>query len=188
MKTKRPLAVARAAAEQIVALLAPACERIEIAGSLRRECAYVGDIELVAIPKTYVQPVDLFGMETERLSELDDRLNALAVHLTKDGKRYKQFSWPPATSDYQVDLFIADADNWAYILMLRTGDAAFSKSMVTPHALGGLKPDPLYLAGGYVQTQWPHKVIPVPDEEELFRLWNLDYVPPAQRTSKNELP
>ena len=40
-------------AEKVKAELAPHCERIEIAGSLRRKKEFVGDIEIVAIPKDY---------------------------------------------------------------------------------------------------------------------------------------
>lgn len=45
-----PAPEARAAANRLIPLLADACERIEIAGSLRRGRAEVGDIELVALP------------------------------------------------------------------------------------------------------------------------------------------
>ncbi len=40
-------------AEKVKAQLAPHCERIEIAGSIRRKKPDVGDIEIVAIPKPY---------------------------------------------------------------------------------------------------------------------------------------
>ncbi len=40
-------------AERTKALLAPHCERIEIAGSIRRKKPHVKDIEIVAIPKSY---------------------------------------------------------------------------------------------------------------------------------------
>jgi len=46
-----PLADARVIAESLMAALGPGCERIEIAGSIRRGRPDVGDIELVAIPR-----------------------------------------------------------------------------------------------------------------------------------------
>lgn len=185
MKTKRPFDGAVKAANELMRLLEPACQRIEIAGSIRRECAYVGDIEIVAIPRYGSVEVDLFG-STETFSELDLRLADVGVRFAKNGPKYKQFAWgdTPNIDGYQIDLFLATPENLGYILMLRTGDAEFSHRMVTPQALGGLKPDSLYLANGYVQTKWPHQVIPVPDEETLFELWGLDYVPPTQRTTK----
>jgi DNA polymerase/3'-5' exonuclease PolX len=40
-------------AQETVELLRPHCERIEIAGSIRREKPEPNDIEIVAIPKPY---------------------------------------------------------------------------------------------------------------------------------------
>ncbi len=48
---KMPLAPARRLAEALVRELEPACERIEIAGSIRRGADHVGDLELLAIPR-----------------------------------------------------------------------------------------------------------------------------------------
>ncbi|MBU2597552.1 MAG: hypothetical protein KJ757_08345 [Planctomycetes bacterium] len=48
---------AKAIAEELKSLLEPACERITIAGSIRRQKPDVGDIELLCIPK-YVDGVD----------------------------------------------------------------------------------------------------------------------------------
>ncbi len=94
-KTKRaiPLALARKAAQKLLAQLEPHCERIEIAGSIRREKEEIGDIELVAIPKmgermANVQPpaqqLNLFGGApaaggtlTEKYSRLDEELTRL---------------------------------------------------------------------------------------------------------------
>jgi hypothetical protein len=58
-------ALARKLADNLIAHLAPSCERIEAAGSLRRYKPTVGDIELVCIPKinTRYAPVqaNMFG-------------------------------------------------------------------------------------------------------------------------------
>jgi len=50
---KMPFVEALAAACAIKEMLAPYCERIEIAGSVRRKKPYCKDIEIVAIPKPY---------------------------------------------------------------------------------------------------------------------------------------
>ena len=42
---------AKAIAEELKALLEPVCQRVEIAGSIRRQKPEVGDIELLVIPK-----------------------------------------------------------------------------------------------------------------------------------------
>jgi len=56
---------AQVIAEKTKALLAPYCERIEIAGSIRRKKPDVGDIELVAIPKPYNIGLFESGIATE---------------------------------------------------------------------------------------------------------------------------
>jgi DNA polymerase/3'-5' exonuclease PolX len=40
-------------ADKLIADLSPHCDRIEVAGSVRRQKPECGDIELVAIPKPY---------------------------------------------------------------------------------------------------------------------------------------
>lgn len=50
-KSKIFLADARDAAERICCLLQPAVVRIEVAGSIRRQAALVGDIEIVCRPR-----------------------------------------------------------------------------------------------------------------------------------------
>jgi DNA polymerase/3'-5' exonuclease PolX len=42
---------ARRIAEELVKILRPACSRVEIAGSIRREKSEVKDIELVAVTR-----------------------------------------------------------------------------------------------------------------------------------------
>ena len=59
-KKKWPHDKARTVACELIYLLQPFCERIKIAGSLRREKAWVGDIELLFIPKYEEQPDGLF--------------------------------------------------------------------------------------------------------------------------------
>ena len=58
-KTQRPLPEAERIAAAIVADLAPSCDRIQVAGSVRRRKEVVGDIELVLMP--HHAPAGLFG-------------------------------------------------------------------------------------------------------------------------------
>jgi DNA polymerase/3'-5' exonuclease PolX len=173
---KRPFEDVLAVALEVRDLLAPACEQIYIAGSLRREVRMISDIEIVAIPRTH-QQVDLFGVETGTISELDELLSGMSLTFSKNGDRYKKYSY----QGYQVDLFLANAANLGFILMLRTGPADYSKAMVTLRPYG-FKPLHIRVADGYVY-QIPNAAapIPVPDEETLFRLWGLDYVEPKAR-------
>ena len=85
-----PLAFATTLAKKLVDELAPYCQRIEIAGSVRRQSAEVGDIELVAIPKFAERPTvtqqNLFEPQTptslERFSVLDQKLDQMQVPIS----------------------------------------------------------------------------------------------------------
>lgn len=169
MKTKKLYAEALQVAEKLVDWLAPACDRIVIAGSIRRRCDLIGDIELVAIPTPLR---NLFGEPTgETLLDLHLR----KTDLLKNGDRYKQFM----DSGYQVDLFLAQPDTFGYILMLRTGSAAFSHSMVTPVSMGGLRPPEITVKDGQVFQHGA--LVAVPDEDALFALWKMQTPTPEQR-------
>ena len=77
-KRRIPFDEAFRLAQDAVRLLAPACQRICIAGSLRRKQATICDVELVVVPK--IEPRhDLFGQEIEGLAL--NRLNARVAEL-----------------------------------------------------------------------------------------------------------
>jgi DNA polymerase/3'-5' exonuclease PolX len=152
MKTKLKLAQAIPLAEKIKAALSPACERIEIAGSVRRRRPTVGDIEIVAIPK--LRPdlgaqLSLFGEPSKMVSALDLLLNKMVSeknHLTwggKNGDLYKNFlvQFNSDGSEIGLDLFITTAAQWGYIFALRTGPGDFNKAWVTQKSKGGARWD-----------------------------------------------
>jgi DNA polymerase/3'-5' exonuclease PolX len=171
MKTKRHYTDAIGIALEVVDLLRPACETIEIAGSLRRECALIGDIELVAVPR---YATNLLG-EPDGL-QLDWLFAEHGIKPSKDGQRYKQFAY----QDMQVDLFLADRENLGYILMLRTGPADYSKALVTAQPWG-LKPPHIRVAEGYVYSYPTNDRISLPTEAALCAAWGMDYLPPQAR-------
>ena len=51
MKERIPLAEGVKLANEVVALLETSCERLEVAGSIRRQKETVGDVEIVCIPR-----------------------------------------------------------------------------------------------------------------------------------------
>ena len=61
---------AKAIAEKIKALLESSCERVTVAGSIRRQKPDVGDIELLCIPK-YIAGVDMLDAKIQTLIHFD---------------------------------------------------------------------------------------------------------------------
>ncbi|MBI5957894.1 MAG: hypothetical protein HY866_04110 [Chloroflexi bacterium] len=79
-----PLPLTQHLAAKLVTALEPACEQIVVAGSVRRQKAQIGDIELVCIPRIEshtAEQINLFGevvgQKTTVIHYLDHRLNAL---------------------------------------------------------------------------------------------------------------
>ena len=158
-------------AKRIKAELAPHCDRIEIAGSIRRKKPEVGDIEIVCIPKPY--NVDLFE-------------SGIATVINKWEKvkgelpcKYTQRLLPDGT---KVDIFTATRDNWGLILAIRTGSAEFSHLVLCSNwARKGYKS-----VKGYLTKVSTGKIIPVREEEYLFDLIGIKYLLPENRRLMDE--
>lgn len=183
---RAPLGEAAAVADMLVALLAPACHRLTVAGSIRRGRPDVGDIELVAVPITGTIPDGMFGEgQVNRLTERIDWLLAagrLAPHPTdpKRGERYSKLLHP--ASGLQVDLFSAAPDNFGLILLIRTGPAGYSHSFVTD-----IRDRALHVSRGQLHRgslgcgAIPCQVIPTPEESDVYRAARTAFVEPKMR-------
>lgn len=175
-------------AEKLVARLAPTCERIEIGGSIRRQKAEIGDIEIVAIQCGKA----LHATLDKALSE--DRLRHTAPK--RWGEKMRSFLMTVGEREVKVDLFIVFPETWGVQFLIRTGSGIFSRNMVAVPSLGGFMPDGyrvqdgrVWLAGDralrYVKPpsiQHDAGVMETPGEADVFRLWGMDFVPPAERT------
>lgn len=91
-----PLERARKIAERIREELRPYCEKIEIAGSIRRERPEVGDIDLVALPRE--------GMETELRGRFLAATTTGSARLLAEGAENLRLV---LANGLQVDLFLA---------------------------------------------------------------------------------
>lgn len=174
-----PLNVADSLARRIVDELSPACERIEIAGSVRRRKPRVHDIDLVAIPK----PGDaLFGEDASLPTRLDYCLDTLArvrrLRFVKCGPRAMTLE-VPAVTGLRLEIWTATADTFGWIYCLRTGPADFTRRLVTPTDKGGLKPPYVAFRDGEVLIGG--RAAPCPEETDLFDLLNIRHTPPEDR-------
>ncbi|MCX6994168.1 MAG: hypothetical protein NT011_13640 [Kiritimatiellaeota bacterium] len=162
-------------AERIRAELAPYCERIEIAGSIRRRKPEVGDIEIVCIPWTFEAGLFSGGhiVVDPAFCSLVNRWPAVKGQPT--GK-YTQRRLPEGIN---IDLFIARPENWGLIFAIRTGSAAYSHNVLAAgwcragyHSMDGM------LVTFSKGSPHPH---PVREERELFNLIGLPWVEPWER-------
>jgi DNA polymerase/3'-5' exonuclease PolX len=166
-----PLAKADRIAEATRAALAPYCERIEIAGSVRRRKAFVGDLELVCIPRQLA--TGLFGDALVTDPDFCAAVNQWpAVKGTPQGK-YTQRRLPEGML---LDLFMAGAENWGLIFAIRTGSADFSRHIL---ATGWVKAG--YRSEDGRLRARDGSIIPVREEQDLFDLLGMPWVNPEAR-------
>ena len=118
-------------AVDVVRAIESHCDRCEIAGSLRRNCEEVGDIEIVCSPKVLVLK-DLFGWDEGVVREpmFEKTINGLGkvVKGNADGKMM-QIELPEGI---MIDLFIPDYSDYYRQYAIRTGSAEFCKTVLAP--------------------------------------------------------
>lgn len=177
-KVRRPYIEGLKVAMRLEAVLGPSCLRIEIAGSIRRRSATVGDIELVAIPKPRISQ-DLFGAVMEEKSALDIHLEKFPeiYQMIKSGARMKQFIY----EGLSVDLFTTDVDRWGSTFTLRTGCADFSKWLVTSRTDGGAKRVDRRVRDGLVWAIGESEPLHTPEELDFFNALGVPWVPLEKR-------
>lgn len=183
-------------AQEVVALLEPACERIEIAGSIRRRQPDVGDIEIVGQPRLKAVPGLFSAADGGYVDLLDRACGALRGLLGKRPDGEGRHAWGPrykrATyKGFALDLFaVLPPAQWGVIFTIRTGPADFSHQLVTPRGhrfiamrgpmREGLMPTDYHVRNGTV-LDGEGGVLDVPEEEDLFRLWGIEWIPPEER-------
>ena len=165
---------AKAIAEKIKAVLESSCERIELAGSIRRQKPEVRDIELLAIPKydgtidmldAKIQTLIHFGMLSYRLNKLGRKVygpkNKLLVHIP---------------SGFGVDIFSTDEQCWPVSLVVRTGGKTTNQQIATRALQRGMK---LRAYGDGFDTPDGH--FQCKSEQEVFQAVGLRYLEPWER-------
>ncbi len=159
-------------AEHWIGRLSAYCDRIKIAGSIRRKCPVVGDIEIVCIPKVITVTDGLFDKKKIRNPGFAEALKGAVILKGDpiDGK-YMQFNLPQGI---KLDLFTATRENWGFIYAIRTGSSEFSQFLAKRWVKWGYKGVDGYLTRDGVR-------IPTPTEKSFFMLLGLDVVPPAKR-------
>lgn len=159
------LAQATIIAERYRDQLAPHCERIEIAGSIRRGKPEVKDIELVAIPKPYEVGLFQSGIATV--------LDALPKVRGELPCRYTQRMLPEGIA---LDFFTATPATWGLIYAMRTGSADYSHYVL---AAGWVRRG-FKSIGGQIHDA-AGRPVATPEEEDLFALCGVPFTEPAAR-------
>ena len=161
---KYPYAEAFKIASAVLEQLKSCCIRAEIAGSVRRKKSEVGDIEIVAIPKPFE-----IGLFQSGIATVVNQWEKVKGELPC---KYTQRILP---SGIKLDLFFAEEENFGYIFAMRTGSADYShKVLANGWVREGFKSE-----GGYLVREGER--YEVREEEDLFKLIGVRYVPPEDR-------
>jgi len=99
------LEVAQKIAAEVIKRVSQYCQKIEVAGSIRRQKEIVHDIDIVLIPS---DPWNLEGEVLALARPLQPKLS---------GGKLKRFTFNGA----QIDLYYAAPETWATLLLIRTG-------------------------------------------------------------------
>lgn len=184
---KYPLATAEAVAADLVARLTPHCERIIVAGSIRRRRPMVGDVEIVYVPKfgTARLPGDLFSQAGVEL--VAHALNGMRI----DGTIVQRLSvkGTPAwgeknklavhtASGIPVDFFRASENNWFNYLVCRTGGAENNKRIAMAAQAKGWMWNPYEEGFSSRDFRHYHRCT---SEESVFEFVGLPYLAPEAR-------
>ena len=155
-------------ADQIVEILAPYCEKIAIAGSVRRRRGIVNDIDLVVIPK------DWQGLRKRCLAK---------CRLVLDGAEIFTVT---TVNDVQLDIFTAHApgqdlagglaSNWGSVLLCRTGSKEHNVWLCKKAVEKGWKWSPPH---GILNAH--NEILASETEEDIFKRLGLEYIEPERR-------
>lgn len=190
---KFELESARRMVGELADLIRPACDRLEVGGSIRRGAPYVKDAELLVIPAD------------ERAAGLWDWIDGMvevgeiekAIYIDKNGRQSSRWGQKYRGILFQgikVEIFLATPVNWGFQKWLRTGpgDAntyimsylIFNRAPI--HFVDGdgwyspgnlwQKPKDKWLAEDKVQLN-------IPAEDTLFALLGMPYLPPNERSA-----
>lgn len=184
-KLRWPAGLACRIGDELVAALAPHCERVCIAGSLRRNKPDVGDIEILYVPRIgqIRRPGSLFtesGSLADELLECWLTTGVLDKRLNKNGHP----AWGPlnklarhTASGISVDLFATTSEHWFVSLVVRTGSAAMNIELAASGLRRGMK---LHGYGVIERIATGEQIVPN-SEQEVFELLGVPYREPHER-------
>jgi DNA polymerase/3'-5' exonuclease PolX len=158
-------------AQEVVSNLEPFCEKILICGSIRRLKPEVNDIDIVALPKM----VPVIGMfdEIQNYQREPGFIHAISkmqqLKGNANGKYTQRFY-----RGMKVEIAIATPRNFGNLVLIRTGNAEFSKRMMTKALKMGFNQRDGYL---YRNDQ----LIPLFEEQDYFFMLGMQYIEPQDR-------
>jgi DNA polymerase (family 10) len=155
-------------ATKLMETLGPYCDKIAVAGSIRRRRPIVGDIDLVVLTR---DPAALKARCKQTcVTKTDGRENFICE--TSNGIQIDIFFAQHA----QTELFNKVPGTWGSILLCRTGSIAHNIYLVEHAKTLGLTWNPY---AGVLDADY--NILASETEEEIFATLKLEFIPPEER-------
>lgn len=195
-------------ANDFYSLLLPACEALEIVGSVKRnDKPEVHDIEYLAILKNQ-RPVPEFGKPNQIyktilekiLSEMEYNGLVRQAMVKRDGERLKKRAiiGTGEVNEFCFEIYIVTLGTWGIQNVIRTGPSLFSHRFVTNQRFGfwdektqrrytGLLPNDLTYVKGepnkgtYSYIKRGEERLALPTELDAIEVLGLGWIPPCDR-------
>lgn len=183
--TRRRLSEVLAVATMLQTVVGQACQRVSIAGSIRRLASTVEDIELVCIPREHhsTDPQwDPFANSHPAVNQLDLLCNQLVNQglfaFRPDTKTYGRLNklMVHQPSGITVNIFTATVEHWGMALMLSTGPKGWNFEVMQALKRRGMQGH----ADGSI-TDAAGREIPCPEEDDVFRVLGWPWKAPSIR-------
>jgi DNA polymerase/3'-5' exonuclease PolX len=184
IKKRWPRGEALEVARELCNRLKPLCERLVVAGSLRRKKADVGDVEIIYIPRLAEDRVDFFV--TKMVSLADEEIERMLADgtLSKRPSKTGGTTWGQQNklalhkTGMPVDIFRTNERSWWNYLVCRTGPADSNTRIATEAKRKGWQWNPYGV--GFTRLS-DGEVLPVESEEAVFSFVGLPFLPPEER-------
>jgi DNA polymerase (family 10) len=148
---------AKKIADEFISQIKEFCDKIEVAGSIRRNKPEVNDIDVVIIPKLREHLIQ----KIRRISDVDVQ-----------GNKILRTNY----SGVQVDVYFATKETWGILLLVRTGSKEHNIKLCQIAINKGMK---LSSEKGLMRG---NEVVANKTEEDIFKSLGMNYMKPEDRS------
>jgi hypothetical protein len=170
---RQPADLVRGICQDFIELLRPACQWIEVGGSLRRGEATVGDVELVAIPERNFLALTDYLVNDGTVT----KARYGPTQKTKWGKRSRGMVY----GGVKFDVYLCDENNRGYIHWLRTGPDS-TKDKANTYLMSRIKKNAPFRVETWVYQG--DQMLRINTEEDWFALCGIPFIEPSGRSTR----
>ncbi len=159
-------------------------DRVEVAGSIRRRKAIVGDVEICGIPGDREKLIKLIGNIGQHIKP---GVPGVIPWVPKVTAKYFRVR---LNEGMNLDIFLGTQNNWGGLYMMRTGSAADEKGNAFMGFIPGIFSRFKKLSGGgrmtdIMPTMPTGEQLWIHEEQDFFDILEMNFIPPEERISKS---